>query len=220
MRLLHLENRAASLSTFEAQVPQRELNLFEHVQRRSGRRMGFVPSGLVSLIALLPAEVPRALHVLAPERLFGPELIVSSAADAKIYRVVTAAEPTGIGVVELEKCPRLALTAVGGDVRALHPIAFEDLPAHGVRNSIGLGSERRKLAGSARRAGRFGGFWVAAFHSAEPLPFELDEQEIDRALDHDAEVAARVRVTHEGPAEVEFFAKDRACCEFDSKASL
>ena len=54
------------------------------------------------------AEVLATLHVLASEDLLGCELIVCSATNAEVLGVVSPAECSWLGVVELKERTRLA----------------------------------------------------------------------------------------------------------------
>jgi hypothetical protein len=56
--------------------------------------------------------------------------------------------------------------------------------------------------------------------SSKPLPFEVQKQEVERSLHHHADVAARIRVTHEIAAALELFAKLCARREFDPEPRL
>jgi hypothetical protein len=125
-------NGMPRLNVPETHAPQREVYFLEDAQRGSfGRRfLGFhepiaawpLPlrrrflafNGFVTVwsFPLPPAEVPRAFDMLAPVCLFGPKLIVGSAADTKVLRFVAATKRPWVGVVELEKSARLAATTV------------------------------------------------------------------------------------------------------------
>jgi hypothetical protein len=146
------------------------------------------------------AEVPATFDVFPAEGLFGPKLIVSPATNAKILGFVRAAECPGLGVVELEKCSRIASATIRGEVRALQSVSLVHVTARRVRDSNGI---RLCSCPFARRP----------FRPRETLPFEVGKQHVDRALDDDAEVAARVRVAHQDPAALELFTKLGPCRE-------
>jgi hypothetical protein len=82
-----------------------------------------------ALNALLLAEVLLVLDVLATEGLLRQELIVRSAENPQVFRIVATAQGSRLGVIQLQKRSRLAATAVDRDIRASYSVALEDLTA-------------------------------------------------------------------------------------------
>jgi hypothetical protein len=155
----------------------------------------------VVAFALLLAKVPTTLDVLAAVRLLRPELIMSPATNSQVLRLVAPAPSTRLGMIELEEGACLAATTVGRNVRASQSVALEHPASRLVRDTAGIWPSDTGLAG-----------W--SFGSCKALSFEIAKQEIDGALDHHTEVTARVRVTQEIAAKLEFVAKLGARREF------
>jgi hypothetical protein len=66
-------------------------------------------------------------------------LIVGSAADTKVLRLVTATERPWVGMIEFEKRARLATTTIRRNVRAAQTISLENAPPNRVRDSTRAG---------------------------------------------------------------------------------
>jgi hypothetical protein len=200
----------ARLSAPKAHALERRPHFFQNLRFKLIVRPRLVRVLLLliaSAPALLLAEAPLAVDLFTTENLLGPELIVRPATNAKILGGVSASHGSWLGMIEFEKRARFAATAVGRDIGAAHAVALEDLSPCRSRNSSRC--RRPSVAPTPR-----------SFHLAEALSLELGEQQIDGTLDHRAEVAARVGVTHEIAAELEFFAKAGTRRELDAEASF
>jgi hypothetical protein len=62
--------------------------------------------------ALLLAKVPTSFHSIASIEPLGRELVMRTTEDAEISGVTFSAKPFGLGMVELEKGARLAVSVV------------------------------------------------------------------------------------------------------------
>jgi hypothetical protein len=133
-------------------------------------------------------------------------LIVRSAEDPEIAGVARATQGSWIDVVELEESASVAAATAFRDVRTAKPIALEDRATRGPVDASTPSPTRIHSA-------HFDLSWALQF--CEPLSLEISEQEIDGELDHDREVAARVRVAHEVSAQLELLTKRFARREFD-----
>ena len=169
-----------ALCTFSRIAISGDVGFFEPLIVMRGRR-------------LFLAKVPPPFDPFATEGLLGPELIVGSASDTKVLRFVGSADRLGLGMIELEEGARFAATPVLGNVGTLRAVALEDFATHGRADT--------RCAGGASRL-RI----PRPLGSTKALSLEVQQQKVHGALDDDAEVAARVGVTHEVPTELEFSA--------------
>lgn len=132
----------------EAQGSERQANFLQGVRGWCELAFGFVRpllpakvTGGVPVAAMLtvsPARrasgrvmsssrASRPLDLLATIDFLGKELIVRSAANPKIRRLIAATESSWLGVIELEKCPRPATPTGGRDEGAPCSVTFENL---------------------------------------------------------------------------------------------
>jgi hypothetical protein len=127
-------------------------------------------------------------HVPVPEVDPGSPLIVRAASQGDPADRMSVMEGPGLGVIELEKLPRLAAPAAGRDIGTPPSIALRDRPADSSRDVPG-GSflwQSRRLNGP-----RPGGL-------RELSPAHLGVQDRDRASQDLPEVAIRDLMAHQG----------------------
>lgn len=155
----------------------------------------------------LLAGADGSLDVGSSEFVFGSELVVGSAEHAQVFGFGGSCLRAGAAVVDLEPRAGGAAVAVSIAPSARDAVAFEDGSA-GSAGNVGGGGFRRRGGvgrhGSLRLAwlGSCGCGFVARAGAEAAFQLVGDEQ-LQRAGDHGAEVAAGIRVAQQVAALLE-----------------
>jgi len=135
-------------------------------------------------------QVDALRDVRLAEDVLRRETVVRAATDAKVRRCVRASERSRVDVIQLEMPALRTALARSVGKRAPLAVALEDRTPHG-RGNRARPVRRRGRTCSSRRAlprGR---------HLSEALLLELRDEEVDRRVDHDRELAVRVAMAHQ-----------------------
>ncbi len=135
--------------------------------------------------------------------------------------------------MNLQERARRAAATAGASIAALHLISLGDLTQQRVWNMVTLAhcSDRRldrvgtprvrlRLRSIQLRLEGTGSWWLRSVGLGESLPFDLFECQVQRPLDEDREVSARVRVMGQRAQAIELLFERAASIQLDAIAGF